>query len=197
MKIVYLIGETEVDEILKRTQTESVRVVPVPCGDWERDLSPWKAEKVFRNGSDFSGGADAFSELLISKVMPEAESGGTDIQRYIAGYSLAGLFSVYAAVKTGLFDGFASMSGSMWFDGFCEYLEAQKLPDRLRTAYFSVGKSEKHTKNPRMREVEACTLRSADFMRESGIKTVFELNEGGHFDNVNERIIKGILAVTQ
>ena len=60
MKIVYLIGETEVDEILKRTQTESVRVVPVPCADWERDLSPWKAEKVFRNGSDFSGGADAF-----------------------------------------------------------------------------------------------------------------------------------------
>ena len=32
--------------------------------DWNRDLSPWFAPKVFRGGEDFSGGADAFLQNL-------------------------------------------------------------------------------------------------------------------------------------
>ena len=42
--------------------------------DWDRDLSPWPAEKVFRGGADFSGGADAFLQVLLQDILSAAEA---------------------------------------------------------------------------------------------------------------------------
>ena len=42
---------------------------------------------------------------------------------YIGGYSLAGLFSLWAAYQTDVFSGFAAASPSVWFPGFIEYMK--------------------------------------------------------------------------
>jgi hypothetical protein len=58
--------------------------------------------------------------------------------------------------------------------------------------YLSVGEREKQTKNVRMAQVEACTMRAAEIFRRYGSDVRFEQNPGGHFDEVPGRIERGL-----
>ena len=116
----------------------------------------------------------------------------TPAERSIAGASLAGLFAVYAAYETRLFDKLCSVSGSLWYDGFVPYMEQNAVSPALRKAYFSVGSREKNTKNPRMRRVEDCTGQAARILERQGVETRFEINPGNHFADGAARLRKGL-----
>ena len=161
--------------------------------DWDDALSPWPAPKVFRGGRDFGGCAAAHLEELRETVFPTVDAGRTIRRRMIAGYSLAGLFSLWAACASDLFASCASVSGSLWYEGFTDWLEKQKI--RLDGAYLSVGDREKNTKNPRMARVEDETRRACRILAEKGIPAVFECNPGGHFNDVPDRIARGIARI--
>ena len=168
-------------------------VVSAEVPDWNRDLSPWKAERVFRKGDEFAGGAEKFLSGL-TEIVTEAEKvlGFSPEFRGIAGYSLAGLFAVWALYRTDLFNRAASMSGSLWFDGFGVFITDRppvKVPEKV---YLSVGEREKQTKNVRMAQVEACTMQTAEIFRRYGSDVQFERNPGGHFDEVPGRIERGL-----
>ena len=92
--------------------------------DWNRDMAPWDSPAVFKNGEPFTGGADNYLRLLVEEIMPEAkkELPGPPAWRGIAGYSLAGLFALYAVYQTDVFSRAGCMSGSLWFPGFKEYI---------------------------------------------------------------------------
>ena len=73
--------------------------------DWNRDLSPWPAEKSFRGGEDFGGGAPEFLKRFIQLIEeteahilrePEYSILNKTVHRAVAGYSLAGLFALFA-----------------------------------------------------------------------------------------------------
>lgn len=162
--------------------------------DWECDLSPWSAPRVFQGGADFMGGADAYLRELTDQIMPAVEetTGYTPCCRMIAGYSMAGLFALYALYRTGIFQRAASVSGSLWYDGFLGFMKENrpmKLPERV---YFSLGNREKLTKNQRLATVHDCTAQAEKRMQDLGVSTLFERNEGNHFADVPERIVKGI-----
>lgn len=165
--------------------------------DWNRELSPWSAKAVFGD-EDFSGGADDFIKKLVKIIIPAVEKSLniTNCKRIISGYSLAGLFSVYAFYKTDVFDMGASVSGSLWFDGFIEFMKNTKIKKLPEKMYFSVGSREKKTKNIRMATVEDRTKEAEKIFCDYGSETVFELNAGGHFNNVPERIAFGINCLT-
>ncbi|MBQ3708650.1 MAG: NUDIX domain-containing protein [Clostridia bacterium] len=158
--------------------------------DWDDALSPWPAPKVFRGGRDFGGHAAAHLDLLRQTVIPAIEAGSCYRRRMIAGYSLAGLFSLWAASASDLFASCASVSGSLWYDGFTDWLEKQTV--RFGGAYLSVGDREKNTKNPRMAKVEDETRRACRILGDKGVPAVFECNPGGHFRDVPARIARGI-----
>ncbi|MCQ6282511.1 alpha/beta hydrolase [Bacillus sp. EB600] len=162
--------------------------------DWNRDLSPWQAEKVFKGGEDFAGCADAYLQVLTKEMIPEIEKdlGLIPVNRGIFGYSMAGLFSLYALYKTDLFQLAASMSGSLWFDGFLNYMQTHDLQSPVERIYFSLGEKEKKTKNPRMAQVEVATTKAEQYIKYLGINTIYEVNQGNHFANVAERIVKGL-----
>ena len=162
--------------------------------DWNRDLSPWFAPKVFRGGEDFSGGADAFLQNLGENIIPfvEIRLNITNCKRIVAGYSLAGLFAAYAFYKSELFCSGASVSGSLWFDDFLAFAKREKFCRTPERFYFSVGDREKCTKNPRMAAVEDCTKAVEELFRSRGAATAFELNHGGHFSEPEARLAKGI-----
>ena len=42
--------------------------------DWNRDLSPWPAPKVFRGGEDFGGEGPAFLDMLTEQIVPLVEA---------------------------------------------------------------------------------------------------------------------------
>ncbi len=163
--------------------------------DWDRDLSPWPAPKVFRGGDDFSGGAESFLHTLLGKIIPAAEAGLSPAWRAVFGYSLAGLFSLWAMTQTDVFAKCASVSGSLWFDGFTEYLSAHPLLGRPERVYLSLGDREEHAKNPRMQRVRAATEEAKTILDSRGVPCIFELNPGGHFQDISERQKRAILAL--
>ena len=166
----------------------------VTDADWERELSPWPAPRAFKGGREFSGGADEYLAALTAGIVPAAEAalGETPLWRGIAGYSLAGLFAVYAAWKTAAFSRFASVSGSLWYDGFLDFLGAGAPASVPVRAYFSLGDLEKNTKNARLARVEDCTALAAEHFAALGSETVFEKNAGGHFVDAEARAARGI-----
>lgn len=156
--------------------------------EWNDVLSPWPAEGVFRGG-DFAGGAEAFLRELVEDVLPAVEK-APPRYRALAGYSLGGLFAVYAALNTDCFDAVASVSGSLWYDGFVDYALARRC--QARRVYLSLGDREKHTRNARMARVEDCTRAVAQHLG-CGV----EMNPGGHFQDELPRMARAMAALQQ
>jgi len=91
--------------------------------------------------------------------MPEAEAllPGAPAWRGLAGYSLAGLFALYALYQTDVFARAASMSGSFWFEGIMEYVCSHEMKRKPDCLYFSLGDKESSTDNPILNVVQQNT----------------------------------------
>ena len=165
-------------------------VAAIDGADWNRDLTPWPAEAAFRGQPDFAGGADAHLKMLTERIVPMVEAELEPEGRALAGYSLAGLFAIYAALKTGMFPAAASVSGSMWYPDFATFAEQGRFVPRC--AYFSVGEREKLSRNAAFRSIETCTERVCAALEAHGARTVFELNPGGHFDDHTGRMRRAL-----
>ncbi|MBQ3854124.1 MAG: hypothetical protein II778_05385, partial [Anaerovibrio sp.] len=111
----------------------------------------------------------------------------------IAGYSLAGLFALYSLYRTDMFQGAVSASGSLWFPNFAEYVMDNPFAQKPEKVYLSLGNKEKNVKNKLMMQVENRTRAILNHYQQQGIDTVFELNPGNHFRDVDDRIAKGIV----
>ena len=162
--------------------------------DWNHDMVPWDSPPAFKNSKPCTGGADDYLGLLTEEIIPTAEKeiAGVPSWRDIAGYSLAGLFALYAIYRTDLFSRVGSMSGSLWFPGMKEYIfshEPKRQPDCI---YFSLGNKESKTRNPILRNVRQNTEEIQAFYQDKGIDTVFQLNPGNHYDHAAERTAAGL-----
>ena len=130
----------------------------------------------------------------MDEIIPEAEKdlATPPAWRGIAGYSLAGLFALYAIYRTDVFSRVGCMSGSLWFPGFKEYIfshEPKKPPDCI---YFSLGDKESKTRNPVLKTVQENTEEIQAFYQHKGIDTAFHLNPGNHFVQGSKRTVAGI-----
>lgn len=165
--------------------------------DWNHDMSPWYMPSIYSKEKSFSGGADEYLRLLIEEILPKTKELIEGVPKFtgIAGYSLAGLFAVYATYKTDVFDRVASMSGSLWFSNFIEYCkgnEYKRLPDKI---YFSLGDKEANTRNPVLKTVQDKTIELSEYFKILGTEVIFELNPGNHFTDTIFRSAKGIKAI--
>jgi len=186
--MIYIPSHGGAQEIADLLPQHSAALVFVGGFDWNRDLSPWPAKAVF-GGEDFAGGADAFLDELVSRIPEiERETGIRPLWRGIAGYSLAGLFAIYAVYRSGLFARAASVSGSMWFDGWMEYAQSRPFASRMERAYFSVGAKEKKTRNIRMQPVEENPRAMCSLFEARGVESRFVLNSGNHFVDAEKRL---------
>ena len=163
--------------------------------DWNHDMVPWDSPSTFKNAAPCTGGADDYLRLLTGEIIPAAEKERNGVPRWrgIAGYSLAGLFALYAIYQTDLFSRVGSMSGSLWFPGMKEYIfshEPKRWPDRM---YFSSGDKESKTRNPILRTVQENTEEICAYYQRKGIDTVFQLSPGNHFVQSVERTAAGII----
>lgn len=167
-------------------------LVAVSGLDWDKDLSPWPAPAVRRGEEPFAGGAAEYLAWMTGALLPAARAllPGTPCWEGLAGYSMAGLFAVWALSRTHVFRRGASMSGSLWYPGIREYLMAH--PPRPDCLYFSLGSKEGRTRNPVMAAVEENTRAIQAFCREQGITTTFQLNPGNHFRDTAARTAAGI-----
>ncbi|MBR6113659.1 MAG: DUF4298 domain-containing protein [Oscillospiraceae bacterium] len=164
------------------------QLVAVAAEDWNRDLSAWEAPPVF-GGKAFGSGAAGTLAWLLDELLPSMRAGGKERFFYLGGYSLAGLFALWAAYQTDRFAGIAAVSPSVWFPGFTEYTRRRGI--RTRAVYMSLGDREERTRNPDMARVGDAAREIAGRLTESGLPCCLEWNPGNHFREPERRTARG------
>ena len=161
---------------------------------WDDDMSPWPIPPVAKGEAPCTGGADAYLAELTEMILPEILQKLPGQPAYIAlsGYSLAGLFALFAMYRTDLFGRIASVSGSLWYPGFLRFAQNQKMKRVPECIYFSLGDKEARTRNKVLQPVEKNTRLLKDYYEGKGISAVMEMNPGNHFTDDIGRTAKGI-----
>ena len=164
---------------------------------WEHDMTPWTCLPLGRHEPPCSGGADEYLKLLNTHILPWAKERlvGKPAFIGIAGYSLAGLFALYAMYKCDVFTRAASMSGSLWFPEFKDFVTTHELCKRPDKIYISLGDREAYTKNVYLKTVQTNTEEIVAHYRKLGLDITWELNSGNHFKDTEIRSAKGIKAL--
>lgn len=153
--VVYLLGDVADNSPVQ--VPVGVSLVHIGVDLWEENFSPWCAPRVFAKGPNFGDGAQKTLDTLINHVIPWTESELTDPPTYrvLVGYSLAGLFSLWAGVSqqvargcqpddalsqpgpssqpgaphvdapAATFQRIGAVSGSFWFPGLLDYVDQQ------------------------------------------------------------------------
>ena len=196
-KICYMIlpegiKEDLSDGLKRLSEKYCVSIVVIEDVNWNDDLTPWPAEGVFKKAKPFGGRAVSFLEKLTNEIIPEAEKNlgvEEDAERTIMGVSLSGLFAIWASFNTNAFTNVISISGSLWYDGFVEWMNERMPSPQLKKVCLLLGEKEKDTKEKRMATVEERTHAAANIMKSKSQATViFELVEGTHFSPMLPRL---------
>ena len=172
--------ENEVNEII-RLSNKDFHLIAVKIENWNRELSPWKAKAVFGK-EDFGDGAKETLDRILKLCTDK------DKQYIIGGYSLAGLFSLWASYQTDTFNAVASASPSMWFPGFIAYMKDNEI--KTDAVYLSLGDKEMNTRNPVMATVGDCINGAYKYLKEKGLDVFLEWNKGNHFKDADIRTAK-------
>ena len=216
--VVYLLGDVADHSLVQ--VPEGVSLVNIGVDLWEENFSPWCAPRVFAKGPNFGDGAQKTLDTLINQVIPWAESELTEPPGYraLVGYSLAGLFSLWAGVSqqvargsqpgaaapqlsapaapepAATFQRIGAVSGSFWFPGLLDYVDQQLSGGvvGLTHVYLSLGDREARTPNPQIMHVRENAELLASKLENAGITSTFELNRGNHFQNVEGRMQKAL-----
>ena len=227
--VVYLLGDVADHSPVQ--VPEGVSLVNVGVDLWEESFSPWWAPRVFAKGPNFGDGAQKTLDTLINQAIPWAESELSEPPAYraLVGYSLAGLFSLWAGVTqagvspqvargcqpddapsqpgsssqpgaphvdapVATFQRIGAVSGSFWFPGLLDYVDQQLNGGAvgLTHAYLSLGDREARTPNPQIMHVRENAELLANKLENAGITSMFELNRGNHFQNVEGRMQKAL-----
>ena len=212
--VVYLLGDMADNSPVQ--VPVGVSLVHIGIDLWEENFSPWCAPRVFAKGPNFGDGAQKTLDTLINHVIPWTESELTDPPTYrvLVGYSLAGLFSLWAGVSpqvargmspqvscgcqsdapAATFQRIGAVSGSFWFPGLLDYVDQQLSGGvvGLTHAYLSLGDREARTPNPQIMHVRENAELLASKLQNAGIISTFELNRGNHFQNVEGRMQKAL-----
>ena len=168
--------ESEVSFIKELSGGQSFCLKAVKVDNWNKDLSPWPAPAVFGR-EDFGAGAEETLAYLLTEVVPHKINSPKKV--YIGGYSLAGLFALWAGYQTDAFSGIAAASPSIWFPGFTEYMKENEL--HAHAVHLSLGDREERTRNPVMARVGDAIREAYAHLQETGVDCVLEWNKGNHF----------------
>ena len=159
----------------------------IPVESWNDALSPWEAPAVWGKESFGGNAADTLS-FLTEQVIPTLKQQyplPENVKIILGGYSLAGLFALWASTQTALFSGVAAASPSVWFPGWMEF--EQQHPIQAQCIYLSLGDKEEHTKNAVMAAVGDNIRALHRELAGRSKDCTLEWNSGGHFKDTDLR----------
>ncbi len=175
-------GKAIVSRISEIAQGIPLTVVVFESENWFDDFSPWQSET---GGRSFGGLGKESLEEIVSQV-PEGSM--------IAGYSLAGLFALWALYSNDAFSGAACCSGSLWYDGWDRFADSRKVPSDS-SIYLSLGGKEPGSGMQPMSFIGECYRRQETLLRKDPgvwrMTTVME--RGGHFTDPDGRLARGVV----
>lgn len=181
---------------IRAHSTVPFRLVAVHINRWNEELTPWEAPPVFGKAPFGSGAINTLGEIL--KLLEEQmqllgwqDNALSDLSRVVlGGYSLAGLFALWAGTRAA-FAGIVAASPSVWYQDWLNY--ATLHPSLSPRVYLSLGDREHCSKTAIMSTVNDCILRQRDLLRQQGTDTILEMNPGNHFQDNGIRTAKGFV----
>lgn len=164
--------------------------------NWNDDLTPWNCPPLYDGDQACNGKADRYLNELDEKILPETrqllmENGQNVSYNILAGYSLGGLFALYAGFNSHQFSKLATASASLWYPDLLEYVYKHKLNDNIECIYFSLGNLESKTDVEMLTSVEENTILIEEYLKQY-VKTIYEENDGDHYTNPTLRMAKAI-----
>ena len=119
-------------EALRRQTARPFLLVAVPVENWNDDLSPWSAPPAW--GKQGFGGRAEDTLAWLEQAVPSIRrqySIKEDAKVILGGYSLAGLFALWAATRTDTLYGVAAAvmlaSVVLWFSSYNEVMTSDKF----------------------------------------------------------------------
>lgn len=198
--VIYIAGtfmENDLSEIYTRIYNKINKdfiFCILTVDNWDDNLTPWEVGEIFK-GRSFGGHGNILLTTLCEKIIPYIKDTFVECNRQIiSGYSLAGLFSLWAVYESNIFDGAVCCSPSVWYPDWDKYIESRSL-DQKTDIYLSLGDKEEKTKHPLMKQVgERIRQQYAIIQKQDNVsEIILEWNEGGHFADTVDRVSKGIV----
>jgi predicted alpha/beta superfamily hydrolase len=189
-------AESVFNECLKIGLKDFVFVV-IENIDWDNEMTPYFNGPIFKGDSNYLGLASKHLELIEEKTIPKVliKLQCQPTEYILSGYSLGGLFAIYAILNTTIFTKFVSCSGSLWYPNFIEYFKTNFKKKNIQV-YLSLGNKEKAC-HDMSNCVEDKTIELFNYLKDNNIDVFYELNEGGHFKEPSLRIAKGLLHIVK
>jgi len=160
--------------------------------DWNREMTPWKIEPIFKE-ENFKGEADKYLLELTDIIIPKiVEKINIKTSYYIlSGYSFGALFAIYSLYKTNKFKKIVAASPSLWYPNFTNYMKENNfyIPDKI---YLSLGDKEKESKNEILKTIYDKMIETYNYLKKQKIKVILNINNGGHFKDIDKRVAQGI-----
>ena len=176
-------------ETLATNATKGFAIAFLDTVEWAKALMPWHDEAVSRDDEVGRHAQDTL-KYITESLVPWLHERFGQLPCMIGGYSLGGLFALWAARQSTAFSAVAAASPSLWIKGWADYADQNSLNAQL--AYVSLGDREEHCRNQRMARIGDCVrhehLTLAAQLGPSA--TTLEWNNGGHFGEEAERTAK-------
>ena len=189
--------EEPFNQWIRKHQPE-LNFVLINANNRSDDYTPWPLQASENMPMDFGGKAAEHLSFFATHIIPFCESeygfASSAEKRVIGGYSLGGLFSLYAAVNTDLFGTVLSCSSSLWYPDFLDYLKAHPFKAAHPKLYMSVGDQEGTTATNLTAAQTSNTIALKDFY-EPKFQTgdfKFTLEEGNHGNDISGRTWRAI-----
>lgn len=186
-----------IDPVIESGELSPYVLVTFETRNWSDDLSPWPAPAPGGRRKKFGGCSAGTLRWIQHELIPEVTARVPSIQngqKGLIGYSMAGMFALWAMCQTDIFTVFASCSGSLWYDGFCDYIE-KNAPLSVCSVYISLGEKEEFSRNPWYSKVGSATRKIAGILKESPMcqEATLVWHPGGHLGAVGERLAEAQL----
>ncbi|MGV8984501.1 alpha/beta hydrolase [Clostridium sp.] len=204
--VVYINGEDNMQEIMEELESHfgvdcsAFIAISVMVEEWNDNFSPWDAPALTKKSESFKGGAASYLKLLVDTIKPfideHYKTRPQPSNTALIGYSLGGLTALYAMYTTNAFGKIGSMSGSLWYDGWIEFMDSHMPANAFSRVYISLGRAEERSRNQRMAKVGNCTRKAAVILEkqlEFKENLILEWNEGGHFSELPNRFKRALL----
>lgn len=176
--------------LLEKTCGHGFVFLALVLDDWVADLMPWHDDAVTRKTQGESRASHTLYYIQHT-LLPWATQAYGPLPCVLGGYSLGGLFALWASALADDFKGVAAVSPSVWIEGWDAF--ASSRPSMARVVYLSLGLREERARNRRMAAVGPCVRRQHERLVGSLGEghCVLEWNAGGHFDHEAERMARG------
>ena len=183
--------EAEAQQIAELTKVPFV-LATIELEDWMVDLLPWPDGNVSRDPEAGKHGQETL-DYVLTALVPELQKLYGPLPMILGGYSLGGLFALWASMQTDGFRAVAAASPSVWIHNWMPY--SGKHVPMADYIYLSLGDQEEHVKNQAIARVGDNLRAQYELLQKQlgQVHCTLVWEKGGHFADNEGRLARAFV----